>query len=855
MNFIFNDGNKNQTADLSATQAGYYWYQDGKLINSNYVPGTEPTDPVSSSSSKEESTYSVESSSASSSSSSSSTASSSTASSSSSAASSSTAASSTSKDETPLPEIDYIKVFCPNYYNNIYAWVVKNGTPEPLLGAWPGSSKALVAYGDSWKTYDFASDIKNVNFIFNTNGDTLKTADLSASAPGYYWYTGSKLVNTNIEPEIEEGGSGEWHGQAGNIYKDPEGYEKPTTLPDPTYTEVASASDYTQLPAVANYNGKVVNKYSGSRTDFRDESIYFAITTRFYDGDASNNTHCWDSKNDASSDPNWRGDFKGLIEKMDYIKALGFTAIWITPVVKNASGFDYHGYHAINFNEVDPRYESEDVAFQDVINEAHKRDMKIVLDVVFNHTCNFGEENLFPMFYYDSANNTTLNGLVRYKNGLLPDNYESLNNPGEARFTAMKEAQNDVNNIYHHKEHQLAWEQYTEQTGQIAGDCVDLNTENPTVANYLVAAYTKFIEMGVDAFRIDTMKHISRLTLNKYFFPAFKANAKKCRGDDNFHMFGEVCVKDNDVWNRGQQSDSVPFYTWAETKSFAWGNRATNEASTLEHWNYYLQPTNALKSPNNAYLNPGLTYHTPDHSKSSGNSVIDFPMHWNFDNARNAFGVAVNNNNDNVYNDATYNVVYVDSHDYGPNEQQTVRFNRGTNAWKENMALMFTFRGVPCLYYGSEIQFKAGKTIDKGPELALENSGRAYFGDSIDGDVTATGFGTYTGATGSLASTLNSTLSQHLQKLNKARLSCLALRRGQYTTSNVSGDAMAFTRRYTANGVDSIACVAISGSANFTGLPNGTYKDLYSGVTATVSNGTLRASASGQGNVAIYVKQ
>ena len=60
-----------------------------------------------------------------------------------------------------------------------------------------------------------------------------------------------------------------------------------------------------------------------SRTDFRDESIYFVMTTRFYDGDATNNTHCWDGNNPG--DPAWSGDFKGLIEKMDYIKALGFT--------------------------------------------------------------------------------------------------------------------------------------------------------------------------------------------------------------------------------------------------------------------------------------------------------------------------------------------------------------------------------------------------------------------------------------------------------------------------------------------------------------------------------------------------
>ena len=73
--------------------------------------------------------------------------------------------------------------------------------------------------------------------------------------------------------------------------------------------------------------------FVGDRNDFRDETIYFAMTTRFYDGDASNNTHTWDSYPMNAGDPLWRGDFKGLIQKLDYIKALGFTAIWITPVV------------------------------------------------------------------------------------------------------------------------------------------------------------------------------------------------------------------------------------------------------------------------------------------------------------------------------------------------------------------------------------------------------------------------------------------------------------------------------------------------------------------------------------------
>ena len=103
--------------------------------------------------------------------------------------------------------------------------------------------------------------------------------------------------------------------------------------------------------------------FVGDRTDFRDETIYFAMTTRFYDGDPTNNVCSWDKQDvqKSKNDPDWRGDFAGLIEKLDYIKALGFTAIWITPVVQNASGEDYHGYHAMDFSNVDLRYESRKI--------------------------------------------------------------------------------------------------------------------------------------------------------------------------------------------------------------------------------------------------------------------------------------------------------------------------------------------------------------------------------------------------------------------------------------------------------------------------------------------------------------
>lgn len=149
--------------------------------------------------------------------------------------------------------------------------------------------------------------------------------------------------------------------------------------------------------------------FSQNRTDFRDESIYFVITTRFYDGDEGNNVLCWDNQTSqiTTKDPCWRGDFRGLIDQLDYIKALGFTAIWITPVVQNGSGYDYHGYHAMDFSKVDCRYQgvtgedagkSGDVMFQELIDAAHKKGLKIILDIVLNHTGNFGEAGLLPEF-------------------------------------------------------------------------------------------------------------------------------------------------------------------------------------------------------------------------------------------------------------------------------------------------------------------------------------------------------------------------------------------------------------------------------------------------------------------------
>jgi len=625
--------------------------------------------------------------------------------------------------------------------------------------------------------------------------------------------------------------------------------------------------------------------FIGPRNDFRDESIYFVITTRFYDGDPSNNAQCWDAGAANSGDPCWRGDFKGLIDKLDYIKALGFTAVWVTPIVENASGLDYHGYHASNFSRVDHRYESGDTTFQTLIDEAHARGMKVLLDVVLNHTGNFGEEHLCKLFTRDrNANQYKINEcMLPYTTdsvgGKLPTNYSSLlsGQQYDARLKMMKNTDNqnhDTHNYWHHFG-QFNWDDNTRWWAQIAGDCVDLNTENPAVAEYLINCYGTFIKMGVDGFRIDTGGHIARLTFNKIYIPAFQALGEQYRykrlNQGDFFMCTEVCARyQGSVTYRNQPVLSPYFYTWAENKNYSWNDDASywdniaiyesTSLSSLDNISSCQQmyadnsheTSSAMPTSTNAVLN-GNTYHTPDASRASGLNVIDFPVHYSFHNIGSVWDLAING--DKYYNDATYNVVYVDSHDYSPGPNDNIRFNEGTNQWAENLSFMFTFRGIPCLYYGSEIEFKAGKTIDPGGNGSLKDSGRAYYGGYIKGNLTTTDFGTATGATGNLAATLSKPLVKHLQRLNQIRQAVPALRKGQYSTTGCSSSGgYAFKRRYTDGTTDSYVLVTINGPATFTGVLNGTYTDCVTGDVKTVTNGTLTTtSCSGKGNMRVYV--
>ncbi|GIF84852.1 alpha-amylase family glycosyl hydrolase [Catellatospora bangladeshensis] len=752
------------------------------------------------------------------------------------------------------------------FYRPNTSWTTVNIHYAPTGGSWtavPGVAMDTACTGWRKKTIDLGT-ATGLQVVFNNGSGTW---DNNGGA-NYALGTGNVTVSGGVK------GTGD---PCATASPSPSPSASPSALPSPSASLAPSPSPSTPPPATT---GTMLGG------DPRKDSIYFVMTARFYDGDASNNrggSQHTKSGNAANNDPMFRGDFSGLIAKLDYIKALGFSAVWITPVVLNRSDYDYHGYHGYDFFRVDARLESPGASYQQLIDTAHAKGLKIYQDVVYNHTSRWGAKGLFTpkvygvrdtqwSWYYDVPNPSfTYDGLSvepnsgkSYYTGDLWSTPEPAGNTCRnwGVFTGSYSAEGYKvyncqwpsptsgmfpSNLFH----QCwigNWEGEDARSCWLHEDLADLNTENAAVQQYLIDAYNRFIDMGVDGFRIDTAVHIPRVTWNRRFLPALenklisKYGAAKAK---DFYVFGEVAAFVNDKWNRGSVNHSAQFFTWKERATYS----ADDATAAIEQFNYENNlGTGNQPTSTNAFLQ-GNVYHAPDKSKFSGMNIIDMRMHMNFGDAPNAFWNG--KDSDDSVNDATYNVVYVDSHDYGPNKSST-RYAGGTDAWAENVSLMWTFRGVPTLYYGSEIEFQAGKQIDCGPSCPLANTGRAYYGANLEGSVTAADFGVVSSASGAVATTLGKPLVKHVQRLNQIRRAVPALQMGQYSTEGVTGQ-MAFKRRYTSGTVDSFALVTVSGTGTFTGIPNGVYTDAVTGTSVTVTNGTLTATVSGKGNLRVYV--
>ncbi|MCX7718244.1 MAG: alpha-amylase family glycosyl hydrolase [Candidatus Sumerlaeaceae bacterium] len=247
-----------------------------------------------------------------------------------------------------------------------------------------------------------------------------------------------------------------------------------------------------------------------SPADWRDETIYQIITDRFDDGDPSNNTL------DANHDPaagarGHGGDFAGLRRRLGYLRGLGVTAVWVSPVPKNADG-EYHGYAASDFTTA-ARHWGSLAEMQAFVADAKSTGIRTILDVVTNHGGNLIRDNpyLAPPAQYT----------LQYRNAARQH---------APPFTALSNwhAHGSIGNF--------------SDPEQIVGELFgldDLKTEDPAIRQHLADIYTTWIALlDLDGFRIDTVKHVE-LGFWQTWTPLIRGNAA-AMGKNNFFLFGEV---------------------------------------------------------------------------------------------------------------------------------------------------------------------------------------------------------------------------------------------------------------------------------------------------------------------------
>lgn len=304
-------------------------------------------------------------------------------------------------------------------------------------------------------------------------------------------------------------------------------------------------------PLIASSEKSLPPPQPVARADQGRESIYFVMVDRFENGNPSNDQggKTGDSKETGFDPTDWGywhgGDFIGLTERLDYIKSLGFTAIWITPPVTNeilqGSSTGYHGYWGIDFLGIDPHL-GDEKDFQNFIAEAHKREMKVILDVVANHTAD----------------------VIQYKSdgkAFIPESKTSYKNP---RFL------NDLSN--YHNLGNSTFEGESIITGDFFG-LDDLATRNPEVIKGITEIWSHWINrFDIDGMRIDTFKHVDSDFWRKVI-PAIGKVAKD-KGKISFPIFGEVA--DN------SPESLAPYITSGEVPSlldFAFAQQISNYAA------------------------------------------------------------------------------------------------------------------------------------------------------------------------------------------------------------------------------------------------------------------------------------
>lgn len=330
-----------------------------------------------------------------------------------------------------------------------------------------------------------------------------------------------------------------------------------------------------------------------------DEIIYFVLPDRFENGDTSNDRggisggklqHGFDPTSKAFYNG---GDLKGVIQRLDYIAELGASAIWLAPLFKNKAvqgegqfiSAGYHGYWITDFTTIDPHFGTEQ-DFKTLVDEAHKRGIKVIMDIVTNHTadviayrechdpkhkekaahgCPYRNKQSYPYTQIQGNPRKTINP------GFVSDNaphqtYDNFENLTQWNFAYTPYIPKNEQNIkvpqwlndirYYHNRGESSFKGESSLFGDFAG-LDDVFTEHPRVVEGFIDIYKEWItKYKVDGFRADTVKHVNA-EFWQQFVPAIKQHAKKL-GINNFYMFAEVHDFEPALLARSTRLDGFP---------------------------------------------------------------------------------------------------------------------------------------------------------------------------------------------------------------------------------------------------------------------------------------------------------
>jgi alpha-1,3-glucan synthase len=427
--------------------------------------------------------------------------------------------------------------------------------------------------------------------------------------------------------------------------------------------------------------------YFPSAADWRKQSVYQFITDRFADGNPDNNEGKYGGYDLGSVASRHGGDFKGVTERLDYIKSLGYTAIWVSPIFQNRAN-SYHGYGQIDFTLLDDRFGTV-AEMREMVDAAHARGIYVFADIIVNHMSDLfyfeGKKGVAAPFKLHTdeyklqpynANETYRDFWVdntKYASGKYPEVYDYTGYPVYDDYgTAGSYWFSDFHHNGDLADYGNPWQNHL---GKIYGSLDDLRTTHPRVQDKIIAMTKALIStVDIDGIRMDTPMQVP-LNFFQNWSPAVRAHAASL-GKNDFLIFGEFfCPRERAATMTGR-GKTPPMYNKAQF--------IDNAKFTLHggiNYPMYWWFGDALKNQVNGHLGEAKTL------LDSDKGMFDF---WN--PARGEFRYS----QFNFYN----------------NHDQWRMSTAGDGFAKTDLgsAIIAFWPGVPTFYYGDEQGFKTNGT-------------------------------------------------------------------------------------------------------------------------------------------------